>query len=455
MTSPLSALVSIISSGVEALESAYAGQGIAFPSLDEPFRPGPLDKDPGVVSATRLIVAAAHQIIATVRPPLEVVLECGSAMHMPAAIGLAVDVNVPDVLKDAGPEGVHVDEIGRKVDIDGERLARVLRYLATRHISKEVKPNVFTNNRPSSILVKTRPLEELKSNKMTKYDGAPLAAIIGHMTDDALRSSVYMGTYLKDAPHGVNAPFNLAWNTQASIWDWFEEPGNEWRGRRFINAMSGGGERFPPKIFIDGFDWKSLKDDSVVVDVGGSVGTVVLTLLKEFPHLKFVVEDLNKVIEERATKFWAEQDPQAILDGRVTLKVQDFFETQAVKQAAVYFLRLVIHDWSTPKSIQILKNLRDAASPTSKLVIFDSIMPYACADSDSAGPPPPPSPLLANLGVALGGFITSMDLGTMNLLNGQERSLSQFRALGKAAGWKLESVKPGMLAAFQFAVDTE
>ena len=42
------------------------------------------------------------------------------------------------------------------------RTARVLRYLATRHVFTELSPDVYANNRISSVLTKTKPLEELK-----------------------------------------------------------------------------------------------------------------------------------------------------------------------------------------------------------------------------------------------------------------------------------------------------
>ena len=45
-------------------------------------------------------------------------------------------------------------------------------------------------------------------------------------------------------------------------------------------------------------DWKSLSPGSVVVDVGGGVGLVSSALAKAFPHLRYVVQDLEKVIFE-------------------------------------------------------------------------------------------------------------------------------------------------------------
>ncbi|KAI0063777.1 S-adenosyl-L-methionine-dependent methyltransferase [Artomyces pyxidatus] len=449
MTTPLKALADIISSGVQTLESAYSKKGIPFPSLDDPFQPTLLDNEYDVATATNLIVAAAHQIIATVRQPVDTVYDYASAMYMSAALGLAVDVNVPDVLKDVGPQGLHVGEIGREVEIDADKLARILRYLATRHVFKEVKPNVFANNRVSSILVKARPLGQLKANQLTKYDGASTAAMVGHITDDAFKSSTFIATYLRTPREDSQAPFNLAWGTKSSIVDWFEEGENAWRGRRFTVGMAGAFDHFPPALFTEGFDWKDLPDGSVGVDVGGGVGSVTLLLAKAFPNLKFVVEDLEEVITLRAKQFWEDQAPKAIADGSVMLKVQNFFEPQTVKHAAVYFLRSIMHDWPDSACLTILKNLRAAASSSSKLVIFDAIMPYACADPSGH---PSPYPLLGNLGLAVGGFITMLDLQMFNLGNGQERTLTQFVQLGEASGWKFEGVRPGLLAAIEFSV---
>ena len=51
-----------------------------------------------------------------------------------------------------------------------------------------------------------------------------------------------------------------------------------------------------------GFDWAELATNSVIVDVGGGVGSQTLTLAKTFDHLKFVVQDRPSVIEEAASK---------------------------------------------------------------------------------------------------------------------------------------------------------
>lgn len=46
------------------------------------------------------------------------------------------------------------------------------------------------------------------------------------------------------------------------------------------------------------FQWGSLPKDSLVVDVGGGFGIATLKLLKAFPHLKFIVQDLPSVVHK-------------------------------------------------------------------------------------------------------------------------------------------------------------
>ena len=76
-----------------------------------------------------------------------------------------------------------------------------------------------------------------------------------------------------------------------------------------------------------------------------------------------------------------------------------------MKNAAVYYLRMIMHDWSDNYCVTILKHLREAASPDSKLLIVDDIMEFSCKDSDMtfATLPGrteacPPYPLLPNNG---------------------------------------------------------
>ncbi|KAG6910302.1 hypothetical protein DXG01_011699 [Tephrocybe rancida] len=430
---------------------AYAKDGSTFPSLDDPFRPTALDQNAALVEARRLVVAAAAQLIATVRSPVETLQEYAPGMYNTATLGFVEETNVADIVKEGGPQGLHVKDISARNGVDQSYLARVLRYLSTRHIFREVSPNVFANNRISSLLVKAKSVKEIQaeyvlegalvyglcSNAYAAPSPNTMALHLRLLLRPPLKTVHLFSSYLQN-PAVAAAPFNVAFKTDAKMWDWYEEPGNEWRARRFTASMKGGGDRFPPQIFTSGINGDLLKPGDVVVDVGGSIGSVALTLYKTFPKLHYVVQDLGKQIDE-AKKIYG--------------VVHDFFTPQPVKNAAVYFLRVVVHDWPDHDAKRILSNLRDAAGPSSKLILFDTLALYSCEDpSSTVSVRKVPSPLLANLGVAGAGFATGLDLQMLTLFNGKERTEDEFRELGNATGWKLESVKPGPLATMVFSV---
>jgi 16S rRNA G1207 methylase RsmC len=74
-----------------------------------------------------------------------------------------------------------------------------------------------------------------------------------------------------------------------------------------------------------------------VVDVGGGLGTLALTVAKAFPNLHFIVQDSAAVLKQgkqarnkrllfltfcpiNCSKTWKEQFPEAIMSGRVKLQ---------------------------------------------------------------------------------------------------------------------------------------
>ena len=116
--------------------------------------------------------------------------------------------------------------------------------------------------------------------------------------DEAFKGAAYLTSYIKDEPKSVDTPWNLATGRKGTIWQWFKEPDNVWRYHRFTAAMKGGADRFPSSIYTESIDWKSLTPNSVVVDVGGSVGKVTYELYKTFPHLKYVIQDLPPVVKD-------------------------------------------------------------------------------------------------------------------------------------------------------------
>jgi len=106
------------------------------------------------------------------------------------------------------------------------------------------------------------------------------------------------------------------------------------------------------------------------------------------------------------------------------LVAHDFFLPQPILNAAVFLLRVVLHDWPDEFARKILMRLRQAATADTKLLIADFILPLACHDDvsgsgelkdvEGAESELAPAPLLPNLGKASAN-VYWMDLTVRNI----------------------------------------
>ena len=61
--------------------------------------------------------------------------------------------------------------------------------------------------------------------------------------------------------------------------------------------------------------------------------------------------------------------------GRIEFIEHDFFTPQPVKDADVYLLRMIIHDWADEDAVRILKELTKVMKANSRIVIMDMVLP--------------------------------------------------------------------------------
>ncbi|KAI0049516.1 S-adenosyl-L-methionine-dependent methyltransferase [Auriscalpium vulgare] len=451
----LKALSEIIQTSIQRIEEATSSHSLSLSSLDTPVSAETLEAAyalPDVVAAGVFITAAAGQLTSIVRPPAMTVLNYAMQFHVSTAIGTAVETYVAEILRDAGPEGLHAEAIAKYSGVDFKKLARVLRLLATNHVFREVSPDVFAQNRLSSILDSGKSVESMIKSPETRFTGTlGVTATIGHVTDEAFKASAYLTETLLDPVYGASGrpdqtAFSKAFNTDVDMWQLYESPGNAHRLVRFGSAMDGFKNMSPPNAILEGFDWSGLSEGSLVVDVGGGIGAHSLTLAKNHPHLKFIVQDREAVVKN-GLKYWNQQLPGAIESKQVQLQAHSFFDPQPVTTAAVFLIRMILHDWSDDYCVKILRHLRAAATADTRLVVVDQIMSYACdedtvKDIPGAVHPPPPAPLLPNLGHAsLISYYTDHQM--LGLFNAQERTLTQAKELLAQGGWKIIAVNHG------------
>ncbi|GJE88029.1 O-methyltransferase [Phanerochaete sordida] len=457
--SELVALSQIIQASLNAIQQSLAVKKMEFPSLHTPLT---LESEaarmqPEVEKECTVIVAAAYQLIASVRSPVLSITNLGMEYTLSAALGVAITANVPEALKEAGHKGAHVQDIARASNVDPAKLGRILRALATNHIFTEVAPDVFANNRLSSAMDTGKSVESILANpNSSKHIGANgIAACVGACADEGIKAGSYLQEAFFDPKLAVSGEptetaLNLAFNTKVTMWDWFAEKGNEHRSQRFNVAMAGVKLVSSPAAILEGFDWKALKQDAIVVDVGGGIGSQSLIIAQHNEHLRFIVQDREPVVKD-AVKFWDERMPGALTSKKVVLQAHDFFAPQPVQNAAVFVLHCVMHDWSDDYCVQILRRLRDAASADTQLVIFDILLSYACDDDETLKAIPGaeravlPKPLLPNGGHAATSSY-QLDIMMVHNMNGQERTVLQMKNILELAKWNTVRVHQSPIA---------
>ncbi|KAJ6573975.1 S-adenosyl-L-methionine-dependent methyltransferase [Mycena vulgaris] len=411
------ALADLISRTVKNVAAEYAEAGVSMPSLSS-TAPGPFDTPetapPKLAKAVRILDAACAQLSFSVGSPGHVVTNKGYGFQEPACMLVATDAKIADLLLNK-PAGVHVDELSLKTGIDAEKLGRVLRLLATKHCFVEIKPNVFANNRLSMKLVSTD----------------PVSSLVGHITDEAGKACHALNETLKD-PETTGA-FKRAHG--CTIFELYGAPEQKARAQRFNEAMVGWGNVTGKGMLPKVYPWGSLPEDTIICDVGGGNGHATLELLKVFPHLKVVVQDLPLVV--KAGKEFLENDVQmsAALKQRVEYVPLDCLNESPVKGCDVYYIRHVLHDWPKEECKKILDNIHKVVKPSSRLFINEFVLQHVVQESGYKGKfEKAPEPLLANFGV---GRVRpyAQDINMMVCANAQERTLAQFIAMGALSGF--------------------
>ena len=119
---------------------------------------------------------------------------------------------------------------------------------------------------------------------------------------------------------------------------------------------------------VDNFDFGSI-GKGLIVDVGGSHGQVSIAIARKYPHLECIVQDLPDTIIGLESRV-----PEDLKD-RIHGMEHDFLTPQPVRDADIYLLRWILHDWSDKYCIRILQCLIPALKNGAKIVINDICIP--------------------------------------------------------------------------------
>ncbi|KAF9769549.1 hypothetical protein IL306_013026 [Fusarium sp. DS 682] len=380
-TSLMVQLARKIAEETEKLDEYFKGNGLQDLGFDV-NAPGDLPKLPDDIQRSRMeISSATKQLELLVRGPRETV-RWANLVPLEEPIALT--------------------ELQSKTSLDRINLARALRHAMTNKFFHEPTPGFIAHTAASKMLAQD----------------ASLQAWVGLNGDDFFPAGAHTLEALRTDPEATSLKrtgFNHAWGTvdkEPMFATFGKDPP---RGKRFAVAMASltGGEGYEVHHFVDNCDFSDVNtNQGTLVDIGGSHGFVCVDLAKKWDKMKFVVQDLAKTISSAPEPICADEG----VAQRISLQVHDFFTEQPVKGADVYYFRWILHNYSTPYAIKILKNLVPALKPGARVIINDHCLREPGAENHWDEK-----------------VMRSMDLLMLTLLNAQERTEKEFGELFKTA----------------------
>ncbi|KAI4595114.1 hypothetical protein KJ359_007089 [Pestalotiopsis sp. 9143b] len=293
------------------------------------------------------------------------------------------------------------EEMAASSGIPESTVRKLVRYAVTQKIFEEPEPGVIAHSAASRLLAENPGVHDF------------VATCTGELWQAAAQTCNALVKF-PDSEEPNETGFSLANNTDKPMYEFLSDYPE--RSKRFGNMMKGftQGKSFDLKFVTDYYPWEQF-GNGTLVDVGGSEGFVCVALARKFPSMSFVVQDLEPVIAE------AKKNAPPDVASRIDFMVHDFFETQPVKGADVYFFRWIFHNWSDKYCIKILKSLVPSLRQGSRVMISEAILP---------GPGEIPN--------GLEGRLRSFDLVMTSIQNARERELNDWIALFRESDARFE-----------------
>jgi len=303
------------------------------------------------------------------------------------ALKVVADARIADALASGARP---VDELAAEAGLEPDALYRFLRALATDGVFAEGETRVFRNT-PASELLRTDGEQrwhefalQFARDWYTAFAEAPAAARTGEAVFP-LVFGVDFEERLRNEPNAL-ALFNRS----------MEAGANE-RIERIANLP-----------------WS----DEVVVDVGGGTGSMLIELLRRNPRLRGVLFDLPEVVMEARPRVEATE-----VSERCELVAGSFHD--AVPAGDAYALSRILHGMDDERAAGILQNVRRAAHPRARVLIFDSVVPQGNEPHGSKW----------------------LDLLMLVLSGGRERTEDEWRRLLAREGLEPERLEDGLVEA--------
>jgi hypothetical protein len=305
-----------------------------------------------------------------------------SSLWVTHAIGTFARLGLADTME-AGADNAAAIAAPRGLVTD--RVYRLLRALSTCGIVTEGAGGKFaltplgkmlTSNAPNSMRTSAELLTEYNGEIWSKLDGS----LSGGIAFEALKGQ--------------------------QLFPWLHA--NPKEGARFQRMMVEVHSPETPAI-VAAYDFSPFKH---IIDVGGGHGMLLSAIIAAYPALRGTLFDLPEGVDA------AKRGAGGPLPG-VTFTAGNVFES-VPEGADAYLFRHLLHDYDDDDCIKMLKNVRRAMKPQSRVLVLEKTVPT----DDTPGP---------------GRWL---DLHVMLLTGGRERTVPEYESLFGKAGLKLERVLP-------------
>jgi len=207
---------------------------------------------------------------------------------------------------------------------------------------------------------------------------------------------------LQDAVREGSSRWEQVFGSKAGIFDKLFS--SEDHKRTFLAGMHGMGKLSSPSI-IAAF---SLSGFRYLCDLGGGTGHLAIAACQRYPGLRATVFDLPGVVPE--TRRYIES---AGLADRIGVQPGDFF-TDPLPEADLFALGRILHDWSEPKILLLLRKIYERLPAGGGLLVCERILN-----------PLKDGPVGSNL----------QSLNMLIVTEGKERTVAEYEALLGAAGF--------------------
>jgi len=180
------------------------------------------------------------------------------------------------------------------------------------------------------------------------------------------------------------------------------------------------------------------------------VGHISASIAQKHQKPRFLIQDLASVVSEGKTSIESEVGS---VKSRISFMEHNFWDPQTVT-ADVYFMRMVMHDWSDEGCIKILKNIIPKMKENTRIVIVDAVLP----DANTIPMVYEKLQRYVSSSYLLGEWAAdltqnrTMDLSMMTLVGGKERSGQEWELLMQKADPRLKIVKVSLPPGSQFGL---